>query len=337
MTQSSISKNLNKLFPPKLYKQASPKGLTSTQKQYNKDELSILIRSKEHADEASKKMYNNFNDQLSLYLSKMSDSVPKKVVSELLLRDLIYIGLASRANEHGVFVRVLYKDNKLTGVGLDARDLSISIKDGSCDDISDCIYASYYGAIRTCVLEFEKEINKDETVNKIAYSYILTAILKSIGKKIPLNIKQKDILKIAVAYLYFRHYQKERHLSALNRIEKEFGELINHKVFLEVFKNNKNIEKFDNIKEVGHLLSTLRIFYDNPNVILLHMLQNFKKNVFYNIITSLDTLVAMMVTAIHPNYLFDSSAVILSKLQSHLENHMFEKYFKRLKFADFKI
>ncbi|MFW5799508.1 MAG: hypothetical protein ACOCV8_01735, partial [Spirochaetota bacterium] len=142
---------INRAYPPKYFSDTDINKLLLK----GDKNLILLRKSKETLP-----IYNRLNEDIKLYLSKLPNSIAKKIVNDLYNRDKIYIVTSTSKTETGVISRA-FMDNKLMGIGLISNELDIDLKTGESSDIDECIYAAYQGMIRASCVLFQDKIKKD--------------------------------------------------------------------------------------------------------------------------------------------------------------------------------
>lgn len=276
-----------------------------------------------------KDTYARFTSDLILYLNKLPSTPAKKYVSELVNRDLVYLGINQIRKYEGFFSRVLKKDDVLNGIVLDVKELDISLDTGEAKNIDDCIYAIYFGFIRATVAINRMQIRNDKLFHEKMMQYLYLVLSRFLSTK-ELLPKQKVLIKIICYYTYYRYYLKERFPLTISIIEKYFTK---EKEIFEEFKPRfKDIEKYTSIKDIPKMLIDSKVLIIDPNKFIIDVLKDLKQYGFYCIFGPLDMLTAYCITNKYPFDLFTQTGNVDKTLQTEIEDIMV-KYMKKVKFS----
>jgi hypothetical protein len=309
-------------FPPSYFNDSSMNKVLSEK------EIKILRISK--TDPRYKGIYDNFNQEFGLYLSKLPDNNVKKYVSEIFNRNIVNLGV-SVVKDDGVFVRVIETESTLLGIVLDISDLDIDFKTGNSSRIDDCIYASYFGLIRAAILLNKTEVRQDKDLHKALSTYIYLMFLKSLGKTNVYTQKQKAFIHIVTMYAYYKHFLKERHPYILKILRDHFKEL-KLTDFLDEFEPRlKDLEKYNDIKDIPKMFIDTRTLIDNPNQIVLALLKNLRTNGFYSFTGPLDQLAGMVVVSKYPTGLYNKDCLVNEDVHNQVEKIIIG-YIEKIKF-----
>lgn len=316
--------NFEKVFPPRQFTHSNPIADI-----LQKDERKFLIklRTKE-----AKPVYDRFDNDFGLYLSKLPNNPVKEYVGRLYNERMFFIG-TSKTGEISSYSRLLItKENRLAGVALNAYQLNIDVDDGSTSDIDECIYATYSAVVRAGALINEKEIKKDRDLQKLLATFIFLLFLKLLGKSMTVSSKQKYFLQAVCTYLFYRHYIGEKHGYALSILEKEFvGEYIPVEIYNEIKSKMDSLKPFDSMKDLPKVISDFNIADINPSVFLMQTLKSIKQSGFYALIGPLDTLISEVVLAQYPTELVSKTMMTNPDVHRGIEEIM-NKYMAKIKF-----
>src|SRR6056297_1291291 len=298
-------------------------------KQYNTDnlsndnQLSQQMRESEHQVAVISKdsfNYETLYSDMKLFLKKMQKNKVTEYVGRLLNLNGVFVSLQTTKPNLPIYSRVLItKDNKIAGVSLSSYELNIDPHTGETDSADDCIYATYFGLIRGSLLCNEKTVNSDYDLHKLCITYLNNSILKIIGKSQTFNKFKLDGIYIACSYLYFRHYLSFNHSSAVSRTTRLFADVINKETIKKYQPSLEFISRYKSFKELGKVLIDLNITSTNPNQLLLSLIQTLGRTFFYNVMSSIDFLIATIILTTYPTGIFKEASIINNNLQKSIE------------------
>lgn len=281
-------------------------------------------------DEDNRSMYQKFNENFKLFLTKMQANNVKKFVDFVFNKGLVFIGISKAKNP--VFSRLLLgKSEGIAGVVLDSSDLDIDLRTGETPNIDDCIYATYYSLIRSGALLNKDEIQRDKELHRNLAIYLNQIFLRSLGKGTIYNEKQKNAILIACIYIFHRHYLQQKHLSALSFLKRNYIKLVDQKTLESVYSLLESTSKYSTIQDIPKILIDLKILSANPNVVTMNLLKNLGTSGFYNLIGPLDNYIGFVVLSRYPTGLFPRTGMISDKLHKNVEEIMI-KYLKKVKY-----
>lgn len=323
------AKKIERIYSVKHYRTGENKDISDV---LLSSERNIAVRVRDPNNEVSAKVYSNFDDLFGTYLSKLPNNNVKKYVSEIFNKKLIFIGF-SASRTGAVFVRALVTDDdsKLAGVVLENEKLGIDMYTGETNNIDDCIYACYYGLLRAAVITNASSISGDYDLHRLLTTYLYQIFLKSIGQRTVYSDKAKNLLRLACIYAYYRHFYKKNHQRAISIIKREYSNSFDKEQLKEFLPLLNGISKYNSIKEIPKMLIDLNVVHESPNAVLLSFLRTVGNEAFYNIIGSLDHLIATVACLKYPTDLLGNQAGVSSRLHDNVDNIM-EKYLKKLKY-----
>jgi len=294
-----------------------------------KEKQIVLITKKE------KQIYDHFLDQFQLYLTKLGSAKLVKYVTRLNNSNGIYLGIGETKNNNElVFVRVLLFNNKLAGIVLNSEYFNINLNTGETDSIDSCIYASYFGIIRAGVLSNQSKIAQDFDLHKLCIIFIYQMLSKSLNKIINLSPDKLNGLLLGCGYLYFKHFLLKKHLVAISNLKKIFKKSISPDILkLYIDKLDDKSNKADNMKQIGSVLLDLDIIQSNPNQVILQLLSLLGSKAFYNLIGSLDHLIALICILNYPTELYDTITNLKSPINKTIEDYIDVNYLNKLKYS----
>lgn len=271
-------------------------------------------------------IYSTFYDNLETYMIKIPTSLAKKTVAKLVERKIVFLGKDLDSSKNGIIGTVFISRKTLAGVVLEVADLEIDPTTGETSNIDGCFYASYFEFIRAAVLINRDEIRQDKTIIDLCIQFLFYLILRLLGKNIQLNDKQKDILKVLVAYFFYRHQMSETHpLSVEKAFRGVSKELVN-----EISSEFNILSKYKVMRDIFSALTDFKIISDSPNTYIISSLRKLNSTGFFSVFTSMDYLIAFIIISSYP-VRFIGTNVINTTIQTKLERLMF-KYINKIKF-----
>lgn len=313
-------------FPPKHFNEAGEIGQALLSK-----EQSIVLYKK---TEKNKNLYDNFFPNFEEALSKFPQSHIKKIITDIYNKNIIRLGFSLNDTDDPLVcarVSIDQPNDTLLAIILNYKYLGIDIETGKVNNINECIYASYYGLIRAIVLLNSSKIYKDYNLHKLLISYLNLLILKVLGKRLLDSGKQRKLILMAVAYIYFRHFLKQQHLMAISSIKNHFSDTLTKEFIIECMPAFDIIKKYNSIREIGKILIDLKIIREDPSKIILDIFNMFKSAGFHGIATSLDIFIAMACLSKYPTELFVKQCYTLDKVHNGIEKSIMN-YFRQVKF-----
>ena len=266
--------------------------------------------------------YKEFYELFGLYLSKMPNNLMTKQVNNLYNRKGIFSGMRLVKSNIYPYSRLIIKDKKLNGVVLDTQQLNIKL-DGETDNIDNCVYSTYFSMIRAAIICNEDDILGDYDFHALVISYFYYIILKTFGQINVLTKQQLDGILLVCGYLYLRYHLSMNHSSAKNRVFKIFDKI--DKDTLKMYSPKfEMLSKHKHIKDIGKALIDLEIISEDPNKILIKLIQLFGKTHFYNLTGPLSYVVGSIILSNYPSNLFEKNVIINNKLQSKIEKETLE-------------
>ena len=280
-------------------------------------------------------IYKQFLNNFQLYLTKLGNAKLVKYVSRLNNSDGIYLGIGeAKTNNELVFVRILLFNNKLAGVVLNSEYFNINLTTGETDSIDSCIYAAYFGMIRAGILTNQSKVAQDFELHKLCITFIYQILSKSLTKIINISGDQLNGVLLGCGYLYFKHYLLKKHLVAMSGLKKLFKNSIPSdvlKLYIDKLDNKSN--KAVNMKQIGSVLLDLDIIQSNPNQVIIQLLTNMGSNAFYNLIGSIDHLIALICILNYQTELYDAKLNLKSQINKTIEDHIDINYLNKLKYS----
>ena len=326
----SLKEKINKLFPVKTFLSST----TSSDEKNNtliKGENATFVFPKSEEYSAS---YQNLYNQLYDYLSKINHAEIKNIVKELLDRGLIYFG-ASTGESVSPTRLMITTNNKLAGLvlNIDMCRIDTSAEVFECKNPILCIYMIYYGYLRSLIIINKENITKEYQLHELASGYIYILFIKYFRKNAFLTEKQKAFLKCACLYMYYVHYLKYTHNSALANINRHHHDIVDSEYLDSFMFEMKSLSKFDNIKQLPNLLIDLKVTNDTPNSLTIGILKTLKTNGYYSFIGYLDMFLSFIIISKYPvSVVFNVEGINNNKISDTIEDILL-KYSKSVSYA----
>ena len=319
-----MSTNFNRSFPIKKFNKSSidaviEKGSTLS---------AVMPKSEQY-----KEVYDNFNEQFKLYLSKLPNSKMKQQVTLVFNRGLIYLGTTTSNSQSGIYCRPLQDNTHTYAYVLLTNQVDIDLKTGDVKNIDEAIFSSYQGIIRDTIISFKEPIKKDIDLNKLLATYFYLTVLKALGKENIYNEKQKNFIYIVCLYAYYRSFLEQRAGAAQSIIERHFRNESLLQYYEEFLPRFKDIDKYSEIKDLPKMLIDAKIIIEPPNSIMMFLIKSLKLNGFYSLIGSLDLLVSMAILSKYPTEMFTRYSLTSEKIQNNIEDIII-KYSAKIKYKE---
>lgn len=314
---------INKLFPPKQFNDSDVSKLLLTKER----NIVVFIRNENNTK------YETFDEIFKLYLTKLPNNEVKKNVSNLFNKGMVYFGASSSSKHDVIFSRILLSpDDKLVGIVLDSNVLDIDVSTGETSAIDDCVYATYFSLVRAGVLNNDDVIRKDKDLHKLLTTYIWHMILRSVGQRTIYNDKQKKLIHIVCIYAYYRHFLKHKHAMTNSIIKRDYSVFFSKEELDEFLPLLEDLSKYDDIKHLPQMLSSMKIYHDKPASLTLNLLSKMGNTGFYAYVSSLDQLIGMVVLSKYPTNLYPKTTTVSDKIHDSVEKIML-KYIDKIQFS----
>lgn len=283
------AKNLTKKFPARHFPDVPSSGSLYV------DEINIVWQDK-NADH--KAVYDRFNEDFKLFLSKLPSNNVKKFVEFVYNKQLIFLGVSKRKTP-AIFSRLLTTNSdKVAGIVLDSFDMEINLSTGESSAIDDCIYAVYYSLIRAGVILNADAIAKNKELHRNLVIYLNQCFLRLLGKGLVYNDKQKEYIKGVCIYIFHRHFLQQRHLAAMSALKRNYTNILNKEYLAELASSLEEAKKYSTVQDIPKILVDLKIINGNPNNVIMNILKLFGTAGFYHLIGTLDLLVGFIVLSL---------------------------------------
>lgn len=293
-------------------------------------ERSISVWTRNSQDPKNIEKYENFDRDISSYLSKIPNEVIRSIIVDLLNKKMIYMGHLAKY-QSGITGTLLFNSNsdELLGIVVEVNNLEIDFSDGSITRQADVVYAIYLQYIRASILAGSEEVLKDTELLNLSEKYFNYLIVK-ILKLSYLSEKQRVLFDITTSVFFNMFYARINSNIALEKaITKYCPDSLQDEV--------ANIISAERMKRYVKFNDLFNAYYDNkailddPNNNVRKFLQGIKLHGYLYISTSLDYLIA---TACASKYNFSNiiTCFIDNKLQSHIEDISISKYSNKLKY-----
>jgi hypothetical protein len=314
--------DFNKKFQPSFFSNTEVNSLLST------DELKIFILERDKKDLP---IYDTFFEDYSNYLSKMPNNTVKEMCQNLLNKNLIFLGIAKTKPDNVVVRSFITPDDKFAGVALDSQQLGIDPLTGSADSIDECIYATYFGFVRSAVIINKTEIRQNKDLHKLLSTYLYLLFLKVIGSDKLYSEKQKALVHMLTIYIYYKHYLKERHPYILTIIQRDYDKFIGKEYIKEFLPVLEEMENYTSLKDFPKMLIDAKVLNESPNILTMSLLKLLKPMGFYSLIGPLDYFIPLVIITKYPIEFIGSKAPTNDKIQNAVEEIMV-KYMNSVKY-----
>lgn len=314
--------DLNKYFQPHFFSDTDVNAALS------KDELKIFIIDK---DKEGQPIYDVFNDDFSKYLGKMPDNIVKDSCRNLLNKNLIFLGIAKSKPDMVVVRPLITKTDKLAGIILDSQQLGVDPTAGSTNSIDECIYAVYFGLIRSVVLINKSEIRQNKDLHKLLSTYLYLLFLKAIGSDKLYSEKQKSLVHLLSIYIYYKHYLNERHGYILSILQRDYENFIGKENLKEFLPVLEKMQSYTSLKDFSKMLIDAKVINESPNVLIMSLLRMLKPMGFYALVGSLDYFIPLVIITKYPIEFIGNKAPTNDKIQNAVEEIM-SKYIDKIKY-----
>lgn len=297
----------------------------STPEQFNDSPITNILATKErnifviNRTQENKDLYSNFDNLFNTFLLKLPENNVKKYVNYVFTKNIIYIGNSVGFKTDLVFSRLYKTESKLFGIVLDSSVLEIDIKTGDTSRIDDCIYASYFGLVRSAILLNKQEIAKNQDLHKLLCTYLYHIFIRAIGQKTIYNEKQKSLVRLACTYIYYRQFLTQTHNMTVSLIKRYHSELFNKNDLDEFIPLLDNVSKYNTVKDIPKILVDLNVYHDNPSNITIQLIRIIESTGYYSLIGSLDQLIGMVILSKYPTQLFSRSCLTIDKIHDSVE------------------
>lgn len=313
---------VSKSFPQKLVSKNIEKDLPAL-----KGERRQVYIYKHSVRESNQKIYNEFNQDINMYLLKLPPTNARKSVESVMKRDLVYIAKSVHPQKDGILggVAIDQQDNIL-GLLVDAVDLNIDFSTGRTGSPDEVIYGIYFQHIRSIILTQIDRIRNDDSLHKMIIEYLKSLILRVVGKTVYLSDKQKDLLHILSSYIYYRFQLGRLHDESVEK------SLAGNKELKEETQDAFSIaSRYKTPNDLFIGLTDFKIIIEPPNKIIMNAIQLFRLAGYYSITTSIDYLIGFAIISKYPVDFF-KNGLTNSKLIDNIENRLIKTYGPRVKY-----
>ena len=313
--------DLNKSFQTNFFSDTDVNTILRTDEQ----KIFILKRS-DNPD-----IYDTFQQDFSNYLTKMPANIVKENIRNLLNKNLIFLGIAKIKPDNVIVRSLITTDDKLAGLALDSQQLGVDPTTGAADSIDECIYASYFGLIRSAVLINKSDIRQNKDLHKLLTTYLYLMFLKVIGSDKLYSEKQKTLVHILSIYIYYKHYLKEKHYYILSILQRDYDKFIGKESIEEFLPVLEKMQSYTSLKEFPKMLIDAKVITESPNAMIMSLLKMFKPMGFYSLIGPLDYFISLVIITKYPIEFVGDKAPSNEKIQNAVEEIM-SKYIDKIKY-----
>lgn len=279
----------------------------------------------------NKEIYDSFDGYLSTYLDKLPNDYVKKYVNEVFQKLLVFIGISIGSSD-GIFTKVaLTNKNKLAGIVLDSNDLDIDYTKGVTDNIDNCVYAIYFGLMRSAVLCNKESIRQNKKLHKLLSTYVYLIFLRVLGRNNIYSEKQKLFIQYVCVYMFYKHYFNENQNYIFSIIRNEYSDYIPESICDEFEPLMKKTKNYESIKDIPKLFIDLNIVKENPNAVVINLIKTLKTPGFLAMIGPLDYFIGFVVLAKYSTDFYSKLSMTNESLHSAVEKIMIE-YLNKLEY-----
>jgi hypothetical protein len=295
-----------------------------------KAENNIAVLNRNSTSGLNVEVYQNFDNEIRTYASKIPNEVVKSIVIDLLNKKLIFCGQLL-VHQNGITGTVILNsnNNELIGVVVEMNNLEIDFSDGTTSRIHDVIYTIYQQYIRSVVLSNIDEIKKDIELVNLVEKYFNFLIIK-ILKLNYLNEKQRIIFDITTSVFFHTYYLKNNSNIAL---ESAFDRFCPDKYREEISSliSRERMKQYTKFNELFNAYYDNKAIFEDPNSNLRRSLQLLKLYGYLFVSASLDYLISVACSSKY-NFSILIPCSVDNKIQSHIEDIMINKYSNKIKF-----
>ena len=318
-----VSQKLNDHFPSQQYAPSPIADLLT------KGEINIIWYDRDHTNSY---IYDTFNNDFRLFLSKLPQNNVKKYVSTVFDENLVFVGV-SKVKSPVVFSRVLRTraSGDLAGIVIDSGDIDINLATGEASSIDDCIYATYFAIIRAAILNNKDAIQKEKDLHKTLVLFLFQSLLKALGKGTVYSPKHREFIMLTCAYIFYRHYFKQKHLSAISFVKRNFKDNISPDTMKEALEYIGSSSKYSTIQDIPKVLIDMKVITTNPNQVTLALMRILSNKGYYCVSGSLDFFIGFVILLRYPSGLFPKTGTGSDKIHKNVEDVMV-KYMNKIKY-----
>jgi len=318
--------DINKIFQPKFFSDSS----INVTLRGDEQKIFIIPRTEKNAE-----IYENFSKDFSDYLMKLPNGIVKDCCRKLLNNNLIFLGIAKTKPDNVVVRLLITNEDKFAGITLDSQQLGIDPITGITDSIDECIYASYFGFIRSVILINKNSIRQNKDIHKLLTTYLYLLFIKAFGADKIYSEKQRILLHLLTIYIYYRHYLKEKHDYVLSIIQNRYTKIIDREYIEEFLPTLEKMKSYNDIRDFSKMVVDCKIVNESPNFLTINLLKMLKPMGFYCLIGPLDYFITFVILAKYPITFIGNKIPNNEKLQNSIEG-IIEKYIDNIKF-DFSV
>ncbi len=295
-----------------------------------KIEKQIRVYSRVSDSSTNIESYQNFDQELNSYITKIPNEVVRSIIVDLLNKKMIFCGQLA-VHQNGITGTILFNssNNDLIAIVVEMNNLEIDITDGTITRTSDVVYTIYQQYIRAVVLANSSQITKDEELINLTERYFNYLIIK-ILKLSYLSEKQRILFDVTTSVFFQTYYLNINSNIALERA------LTKHcpDKFKEEISGMISADRMKRYTKFNDLFSAYydnKAILDDPNSNIRKFLQGLRLYGYMFISSTIDYLLS---TACASKYNFGIivPCFVDNKLQSHIEDIIIKKYSTKLKY-----
>ena len=277
----------------------------------------------------NKLIYSKLYTDLRTYLSKISNPNIVKYCTNLLNKNIVFVGRDVSNSTTNIYGAFSLDSNKLGIITLDSVELGINPSTGESSSINDILYMMYFLLVRSVVAINFIEIKN----NPVIITHVKSYYIKLIKKKLNLNNlsgENQAILTFLVSYFFNKFILSN--VGAYRLSLKEIPEKYHYIIEAKIATKRIVLDKYSDFRKLFTALYDFDIITDSPNKILSKMIISLKLINFIYLTSTLESIIGMMVISQYPTTLTEMCFVTEAD-QIPVEKELFQ-YLNRLEYSD---
>lgn len=295
-----------------------------------KIEKSIAVLNRNSSENQNVSVYQNFDSELSSYISKIPSEVVRSIIIDLLNKKMIFCGILP-VHQSGILGTILFNSssNELIGIVVEMNNLEIEVFDGTITRTGDVVYSIYQQYIRAVVINKVDLIKKNVDLMNLIEKYFNFLIIK-ILKLTYLTEKQRIMFNIVTSAFFYRFYNNVNYnLSVENAFTKYCPKTL-YDELSEVITAEK-MKRYSKFNDLFNAYFDFKVLLDDPNTNIRKFLVGLKLYGYLFVSFSLDYLISTICSSKY-NFSVIIPCFVDSKIQSHIEDIVITKYSNDLKY-----
>ena len=278
----------------------------------------------------SKLLYDTFDTEYNNYLIKLSDTQCKKVCNLLSTKKKTYLGYKPKTTQktYTFGSASISSSKKLRAIILDVNDLDINVGTGETPNIDMCIYITYFQYIRAAIYTQFVDIKNDKSYINLIIQWLISIYMRGFKFSPLSSLKEKNLLRITVAYFFHRFGLIKEHSLALELALNSYDKLDAAKEFKSEFDLFK---KYKSMVDIFKAFKDVNIISGNETIAnaMINFIKHYQIYGYYNILSSSDVIIATCIVSLYPTRQF-SNMLIDKQLQTKIEK-LTNQYTKKVK------